>query len=163
MSYSMSKVPDDVAYFPEPPLYAVWVEEKKWLWRNKLDANGDETMNRWGHPEQERYSEPSTNKTGQIRHMSTLVKARTRVRRYTAWSSRNAPKNDIKFDCSWTIAKWIDGKYEVIYQGTEGTYMMANSLFDKPLPKGSGQSPTLKEETEAALASVHESLRNVAS
>lgn len=169
MSYSLNKLPGDPTQFPEPPRFAVWVQEKQYTWDvvPVLDANGNQEMTQWGTPKVDHLRKPKKIPgpvTGQIRHMASLAKAKERVRRYTTWDQRREEdKRSLKFCASWMIAEWIDGKYEVIHEGREGTLLRRNSLFDKPLPKGSGQAPTLKELEAEATRSIVESLRNIAS
>lgn len=138
MSYSLERVPNKAYEIPAPPPYAVWVEDREYI-RDATQPGGYK-ITRTG--------------LGQVRHMTSLTKAKSRVSRYTAeWR-----KTTEVFAVDWTIFVWNQEKneYEIAYDGKAGEKRALNPLFKTKLKKDQKAEPRpgLDEEVEAALASI---------
>lgn len=133
MSYSLDQLPNDPDEIPEPPLYAVWVEQVEWDWKTSQRVR--------------------KTRRGQVRNVPTLSKAKRRITTYaTPYNNRE------KFDVDWAVYKWNGTKYELLFDGVAGEVRADNALYKQKVTKKTERTvrakPSLDLEVEAALQSI---------
>lgn len=143
MSYSLDKHPNAPYEFPPPPAFLVWVQAYAWDSQTRTRTKLNE---------------------GQVRHMSDLSKAKTRVRNYCKPHRYYDPMGDMdKFHSDWAIYHWNTekGEYELQYDGKTGERVSSNPLFATRFTKSEKHKPRpgLENEVEAALASIASAVR----
>lgn len=125
MSYTLSHFPNKEYDFPPPPEWLVWTERARWDAKSRTYVSDG---------------------TGQVRHYSSLQKAKKQV----------SPYNSSSFRTGWAIYKWNGTKYVKYFEGDKGQEKVDCELFRIKVKRDdTGREVIVDDhEVEAAIESI---------